>query len=332
MRLSRRGFTLIELLVVIAIIGILAAMLFPVFARAREAARKTQCLSNVKNMAMAVQIYLTDYDAFPNSEKNADAFDYFSTCPGGGNTPPRENCNRTAQANPFLRWHVIFDEYVKSRDIYRCPSATLVIGAQWIVPNYDGGYLNYLKETEGKWGRARRGSSCNGDCGGPCGLAWPPGWGGTVTDSIAQNMAASGGTGWTEVTLAYTQLQDVKTAQIGDPTYCVVCGDSTQYTNILGWQNLVYSIWSFCDTTSHPECGILSSDLEAQWNADPSFRSKYSRHMGGGNVGFADGHAKWWTGPALEAATPYCDCACPTQTILKDGRPLRGLCPLGVAE
>jgi prepilin-type N-terminal cleavage/methylation domain-containing protein len=54
----RKGFTLIELLVVIAIIGILAAMLFPVFARAREAARKIQCLSNVKNIAMAVQMYL----------------------------------------------------------------------------------------------------------------------------------------------------------------------------------------------------------------------------------------------------------------------------------
>jgi len=58
----RQGFTLIELLVVIAIIGILAAMLFPVFARARESARKTQCLSNVKNLALAFQMYLTDYD------------------------------------------------------------------------------------------------------------------------------------------------------------------------------------------------------------------------------------------------------------------------------
>jgi len=50
----RRGFTLIELLVVIAIIGILAAMLFPVFARARESARKVQCLANVKNLALAM--------------------------------------------------------------------------------------------------------------------------------------------------------------------------------------------------------------------------------------------------------------------------------------
>ena len=58
----RLGFTLIELLVVIAIIAILAAILFPVFARAREKARQTQCLSNYKQLALAVQMYIQDYD------------------------------------------------------------------------------------------------------------------------------------------------------------------------------------------------------------------------------------------------------------------------------
>lgn len=62
MRPVRRGFTLIELLVVIAIIAILAAILFPVFARAREAARTTYCRSNLKQIGNAVMMYSQDYD------------------------------------------------------------------------------------------------------------------------------------------------------------------------------------------------------------------------------------------------------------------------------
>src|SRR4051812_29791637 len=58
----KRAFTLIELLVVIAIIAILAAILFPVFAQAKQAAKKTQTLSNLKQMGTAVAIYLTDAD------------------------------------------------------------------------------------------------------------------------------------------------------------------------------------------------------------------------------------------------------------------------------
>ncbi len=61
---KRSGFTLIELLVVIAIIAILAAILFPVFARAREKARQTSCLSNMKQQALAVQMYASDWDEY----------------------------------------------------------------------------------------------------------------------------------------------------------------------------------------------------------------------------------------------------------------------------
>src|ERR1041385_8371804 len=59
---SRRGFTLIELLVVIAVIALLAALLFPVFAAAREKARATSCLSNMKQIGTALQAYLSDSD------------------------------------------------------------------------------------------------------------------------------------------------------------------------------------------------------------------------------------------------------------------------------
>ncbi|MCS6831601.1 MAG: DUF1559 domain-containing protein, partial [bacterium] len=60
--MTRRAFTLIELLVVIAIIAILAAILFPVFSQAREAARKSSCLSNTKQFGTGILMYAQDYD------------------------------------------------------------------------------------------------------------------------------------------------------------------------------------------------------------------------------------------------------------------------------
>ncbi len=75
LRNRRRAFTLIELLVVIAIIAILAAILFPVFAQAREKARQTSCLSNHKQYALATLMYVQDYDeTFPFSAYLAPTF------------------------------------------------------------------------------------------------------------------------------------------------------------------------------------------------------------------------------------------------------------------
>ena len=101
MRRSYRGFTLIELLVVIAIIAILAAILFPVFAQAREKARQTSCLSNLKQAATAVLMYTQDYDeTFPLSL-------YLGL---NGATP----CS-------FTFYHGVAP-YQKNGDIMRCPS------------------------------------------------------------------------------------------------------------------------------------------------------------------------------------------------------------------
>jgi len=329
---KRRGFTLIELLVVIAIIGILAAMVFPVFARARESARKAVCLSNVKNIALAMQMYLSDYGRFPPDESNPEAIAYFTQLLKG------DACNFITVANPFLRWPVIMDEYVRNRDVYRCPSAQHAVTAIWIVPNYGRGYLSYLKDTEDIWG-----SGGEVWVGGPCMLAFPPTWGGSVTDSMKQGREAGPDTGATEMSIAFAQdnLMNAKEAMIDDPVNCVVCGDSSLRAHILGVDDMMYSLCMVttcgdgtpaccaADWTNCPESRACGLDFYArdQWFADASFRSKYTRHLGGGNVGFADGHARWYHADALAALTPYCD---DDGNMVSEGRPIRGLCPYGL--
>jgi prepilin-type N-terminal cleavage/methylation domain-containing protein/prepilin-type processing-associated H-X9-DG protein len=90
-----RGFTLIELLVVIAIIAILAAILFPVFARAREKARQTSCLNNVKQLCLAIMQYTQDYD-----ERYTPAY-----------------C-----VNPTVTWPMLLQPYTKNSQVVTCPS------------------------------------------------------------------------------------------------------------------------------------------------------------------------------------------------------------------
>ena len=93
--MRRKGFTLIELLVVIAIIAILAAILFPVFAKAREKARTSSCQSNLKQIGLAITQYVQDYDeTLPQRYMGAEAYS----------------------------WRVCVSPYLKSTQVFACPS------------------------------------------------------------------------------------------------------------------------------------------------------------------------------------------------------------------
>ena len=123
----KRGFTLIELLVVIAIIAILAAILFPVFARAREAARKATCQSNLKQCAQALKMYTDDYDGtMPSSYLHTAALTGAAYTTGAnftefgtqlcidGRYPPLANAKKT--------WAQVLYDNMRNKDIMFCPS------------------------------------------------------------------------------------------------------------------------------------------------------------------------------------------------------------------
>jgi prepilin-type N-terminal cleavage/methylation domain-containing protein/prepilin-type processing-associated H-X9-DG protein len=302
----RMGFTLIELLVVIAIIGILAAMLFPVFARAREAARKTQCLANVKNIAMAYQIYLTDYDRMPPNLHQQDVLNWLSDKGGG-------SCWITNQPDPYLRIPVILDEYVKSRAIWDCPSAgnmnNFAINAG--IPDW---WSYVLNNPDLQCSRLL------------CMSPYPPGWGGTVTDTALQRQCGGGGnSGYNSTSGSFgtnyaspSQNRDASTSAMADATKWVVVGDCG--TNAERDHSYNYAYSDFCRVACNspndlesPGCGTdwancpdtaqcsapAGGDFETNTERRKTYQYSRARHMGGSNLGFADGHAKWFPSEAI---------------------------------
>lgn len=124
--MHRKGFTLIELLVVIAIIAILAAILFPVFARARENARRSACQSNLKQIGLGILQYTQDYDErYPRRDTSAGA-----------------NSSWVGQIMP----------YVKSEQLFKCPSSAAAASAGNITLSYIGNYdvMNYTNTDSAK--------------------------------------------------------------------------------------------------------------------------------------------------------------------------------------
>jgi prepilin-type N-terminal cleavage/methylation domain-containing protein/prepilin-type processing-associated H-X9-DG protein len=325
----REAFTLIELLVVIAIIAILAAMLFPVFARARESARKIQCLSNVKNIAMAVQMYLTDYDRFPPEEHRQEAIDFFVKVMGCSTGCPSAQ-RKSWAANPYLRWPVVLDEYTKNRDVYQCPSAKLSQGAFEIMPTLQD-WLKTCEEHTGDIGTNIY--LCHG------GL-YPQGWGGDQTDSFQQHglmgkvpvagyFAIQTGPAFVQQ-IGFPEWQDseLKTATIGDAARFMVVADMGAQNALYSWPEVWYpdtcmaisncwADWVNCPDTE--VCGAGSgpnndhTDAIRFWT-DASFAEKWTRHLGGVNLGFADGHAQWFNSRDLVSKTPHDENGVPAVT------------------
>jgi prepilin-type N-terminal cleavage/methylation domain-containing protein/prepilin-type processing-associated H-X9-DG protein len=117
MNTTKRGFTLIELLVVIAIIAILAAILFPVFAKVREKARQTSCLSNEKQLGLAFAQYVQDYDEkYPSAGLKSGSV--------------------SGITNDGQGWAGTIYSYVKSTGLYKCPDESASVNGNLVPVSY----------------------------------------------------------------------------------------------------------------------------------------------------------------------------------------------------
>jgi prepilin-type N-terminal cleavage/methylation domain-containing protein/prepilin-type processing-associated H-X9-DG protein len=210
----RRGFTLIELLVVIAIIAILAAILFPVFARAREKARQASCQSNQKQIALAVLMYVQDWDEkFPCT--------------------PYWECGRPNNF-PKTRWYVCAYPYIKNDQLFHCPTDGADGGWDYPDPPFNAG-VNWgavdISYGMGRWA----------DC--------------TDSDPYEKSGFSIG--------------------RYQYPSNCLLAADSTHRDDGCSSAEKI----AFAGGPCGPGCNPRSD--------------QDTRHNGGSNMAFIDGHVKW---------------------------------------
>lgn len=226
------GFTLIELLVVIAIIAILAAILFPVFSSARERARQTACLSNSKQLAIALTMYTQDYDERLPMYQFPD--------PSGG---------------PTYGWQWAMMPYMRSSQVLICPSAQKICDLNGASTAYDPTYAN-------------------------------PG-AGLGSGSYGYNYAYLGTYSGSAPNYVYA------THVLAEITTVSRTVAFTEITSIMGTGAAYYpTLWN---TSRSNSC--TAGSLEGKQFA--------TRHMGGNNVVFVDGHAKWMRPDQLENYDGY---------------------------
>jgi len=143
-----KGFTLIELLVVVAIISILAAILFPVFARARENARRASCLSNLKQIGLGVMMYTQDYDEkYPFSYPSVESE---RTKQADKSMPGYKFTTTLATPDHWVTWMDRIYPYVKSTQLFVCPSAPSTTSPSYgynRVSVYEGISMSDVKEA-----------------------------------------------------------------------------------------------------------------------------------------------------------------------------------------
>jgi prepilin-type N-terminal cleavage/methylation domain-containing protein/prepilin-type processing-associated H-X9-DG protein len=254
MKKRRIGFTLIELLVVIAIIAILAAILFPVFAQAREKARATMCLSNLRQIGTAVMMYTQDHDEYL-------PFNYAYTWGPGCSGPTGE----------LYWWQDLCRPYVKNEQVYQCPSASPHTGYDYLRPPNTPNPLirDYIANTS--WGFDMAGESVviNGR---QYGRAGGQGVSGPFTNN------------WCNPSVSLAAIDDsAGTIMIFDGAYPY--SEIWRGTQTDGW----YNATGQCSEAK--DYGGWGDGRTEERRCKDGFVSK--RHQVGFNAAYVDGHAKF---------------------------------------
>lgn len=235
---QNKGFTLIELLVVIAIIAILAAILFPVFAQARESARTISCLSNEKQISLGITQYVQDYDERFPIWQYAVAVPPRTKDPNGGN-----------YAEAHMGWDEACQPYIKNKSLLWCPSVASPGN------DYNAGVD---KKSDSDW---------------------------TGSLNYATNCRLVG---------KYTNDSPAGLAALSYPAQTILLSENGAQGSE-GACRIENNEWGWAGT---------QTDAMAFQTFDPSKRpGPLTRHKGGSNYAFSDGHAKWISSSALGLKT-----------------------------
>lgn len=251
MRSTLRAFTLIELLVVIAIIAILAAILFPVFATAREKARAISCVSNEKQITLGVLMYVQDYDeTFPM---------YFYNVPHQPTDPPFTSY----VTETIVGWNEAIYPYMKNIQVFRCPDTPRSTG----LPSIDGTvYGSDDTNATGALSYAIN-ARISGDTGG--------------LDDGAQHGALSDG--GLEFAASTIMVVDASSD----------CGDGCASSDENEWA------WEGRHVDNLYGDGWISGNEPGADFIRSGSKSPLTRHSGGANYGFCDGHVKFLNAGAM---------------------------------
>jgi prepilin-type N-terminal cleavage/methylation domain-containing protein/prepilin-type processing-associated H-X9-DG protein len=245
-RRQHDGFTLIELLVVIAIIAVLAAILFPVFAQARDKARRSSCLSNTRQIGSALMMYAQDYD-----EGLPAWADY--------------------------RWHVPLKPYVKSLQVFVCPSAG-DCDPQFLSPRVPA-----ATRTTGQ-------ATCR-SAGGTRFVADPPNPPPVKTydgsGSYAINVCFWGD--WLWDGSKFNRVAPIRLPQVTLPADTVMIGETSKFLRPSG----LYPPPSATFVLKLKNTPLYACNYSTQADLDQWWGQDSFRHQGGMSIIFFDGHTKW---------------------------------------